>query len=255
MSTILTVSGPAGGTGKTTVAVNLSAALALYEKKVLVMDCDPRASATSWIQDKAASTGLTLSSILRNTAIPEEVIIHTDLPFLDLVPAGFDLFNIAQSLSSDVSGQALLKQVVQHHFSPEYDYIIIDAPSGFEFLSMLAMAAGDCLLVPVGPDRTSSADCRCLLKLVHYIRKTHQTRLRIAGFVFNECGSSQDIPATLEKKNLSHLSDLVFDTFIPQDVTVARAMDHQVPVLLEDINSPAGQAFLQFAREIDSIFT
>jgi chromosome partitioning protein len=192
---------------------------------------------------------------LRNTAIPEEIIIHTELPFLDLVPAGFDLFHAAQSLSGDISGQTLLKQAIQRHFSPDYDYIIIDAPPAFGFLSMLAMTAGDWLLVPVGPERTSNADCRCLLKLVHYIRKTHHARLRIAGFVFNECGSSLDFPAIMEQKKLSHLSDLVFDTIIPLDGTVVRAMNRQMPVVLEDINSPAGQAFLQFAREIDSMFT
>ena len=222
---------------------------------MLIVDCDPRATATSWFAGTDASTGVTLSSILRNTAIPEEVIIHTDLPFLDLVPAGFDLFHAAQSLSGDVSSQTLLKQVLQRHFSPDYDYIIIDAPSAFGFLSKLAMTAGDWLLVPVDPDRASNADCRCLLKLVHYIRKTHHARLRIAGFIFNECGSSQDIVATIEQRNLSHLSDLVFNTVIPLDGTVVQAMDRQVPVVIEDINSPAGQAFLQLAREIDSIFT
>lgn len=225
------------------------------KKKVLVVDCDPRASATSWIRHTDSSKELTLSSILRNTAVPEDVVAHTNLAFLDLVPAGFDLFSTGQSLSGDISGQTLLKQVVQHHFSPKYDYIIIDAPSAFGFLSMLAMAAGDWLLMPVDPDRTSNQDCQCLLKLVHYIRKTHHTRLRIAGFVFNGCRASQNIPEILENKNLSYLSDLVFDTVIPLDVTVARAMDRQLPLVLEDIHSPAGQAFLRFAKEIDSIFT
>lgn len=254
MSTILTVFGPAGGIGKTTVAVNLSAALALYEKKVLVVDCDPRASASAWIQKTESANGSNLSSMLKKTAAPEDVILPTGLPFMDLVPAGFDLFNTAQCLSRECFGETLLKQMVLQYFCPQYEYIIIDAPSSFGFLSVMALTTGDWLLAPVWPERMSNTDCQCLLKLIHYIRKTHETRLRIGGFIFNGCESSQDIQTTLEHKNKSRLSGLVFDTFIPRDFTVSRAIGHQVPVVLEDINAPAGKAFLQFAMEIDSIF-
>jgi chromosome partitioning protein len=251
---ILTVSGPAGGTGKTTMAVNLAAALALYEKKVLVVDCDPRGNATAWIGQTDSAHDRNLSLILKKKVEPAEAVEQTCLSRMDLVPAGFDLFYTAQSLSKDLSNQTRLRQVLQQHYCADYDYIIIDAPASFGFLSLLALTAGDWVIVPLWPGRTSEADYQCLLKLIHFIRKTHHTRLRIAGFVFNGCGSAQDIQVFLKNNHLTRLADLVFETFIPQDPAVVRSIDHHRPVVLEDINAPAGKAFLQFAMEIDSIF-
>ena len=254
MGTILTVSGPAGGVGKTTVAVNLAAALALYEKKVLVVDCDPRGSATAWVQKTDDAGHPDLSSLLKETAAPEDTVIHTDLPWMDLIPAGFNLFETARSLSGGVSCQTRLKVLIQQHFKETYDYVIIDAPSSFGFLSVLAMTAGEWLVVPLWPGRTREIDCQCLLRLIHFIRKTHDTRQRIAGFVFNGCGAAQEIQTFLKSQHLTRLADLVFDTFIPDDPAVGRAIDHHRPLVLEDINAPSGNAFLRFAGEIDSIF-
>jgi chromosome partitioning protein len=254
MGTILTVSGPAGGTGKTTMAVNLAAALALYEKKVLVVDCDPRGNATAWIGQTDSAHDRNLSLILKKKVEPAEAVEQTCLSRMDLVPAGFDLFYTAQSLARDLSHQTRLKQVVQQHFASDYDYIIIDSPSSFGYLSMLALTAGDWVIVPLWPGRTSETDCQNLLKLIQFIRKTHHIRLRIAGFIFNGCGSAKDIQVFLKNKHLTWLADLVFKTFIPEDPAVARSIGHHRPVVLEDINAPAGKAFLQFAMEIDSVF-
>jgi chromosome partitioning protein len=255
MGTILTVSGVTGGIGKTTVAVNLCAALALYEKKVLLIDCDPKASATTWLGKTDSIDGGNLSSVLKKKTSLADAIVKTRLAWLDLVPADFNLFATAQSLSGKAAGPTLLKQILHQPIGSLYDYIIIDAPTCFGFLSVLAMTAGQGLVVPIHPHRFSDTDCQCLLKLIHYIRKIHHTRLRIAGFVVNACENSSDIQAFLEKKHFIPLSDLVFDTRIPEDHTVIQAMEHQVPVVLADINSPAGTAFLQIAREIDSIFS
>lgn len=254
MGIILTVPGPAGGVGKTTVTVNLAAALALYEKKVLVVDCDPRASATAWIRKPGDPVQADLSSILRETAAPADAIMQTDLAFMDLLPAGFSLFHTARSLAGEVCRQIRLHAILQDHFTEKYDYIIIDAPPSFGFLTLLAMTAADWLVVPLWPDRTRETDCECLLKLIHFIRKTHGTRLRIAGFVFNGCGSAQEVRSFLNRRDLTRLEDLVFDTFIPEDPAVPRAIDLHRPLVLEDINAPSGKAFLRLAGEIDSIF-
>ncbi len=255
MGTILTVSGMTGGNGKTTVAVNLCAALALYEKKVLIVDCDPKASATLWLGKTDSPPGHNLSSMLKKTSAPADAIIQTRLAWLDLVPADFTLFTTAQSLSGKTAGPIQLKQILDQHVRSRYDYIIIDAPSCCGSLSVMALTAGDGLIVPINPNRTSDTDCQYLFKLVNYIRKTYHTRLRIAGFVFNACKNSSDIQTVLAKKYFIRLSDLVFETLIPEDLTVAKAFEHLVPVVLKDINSPAGKAFLQFAKEVDSIFS
>jgi chromosome partitioning protein len=238
MGMILTVSGPAGGVGKTTVAVNLAAALALYEKKVLVVDCDPRGSATAWVQKTDDAGHPDLSSLLRETAAPESGVIHTDLPWMDLIPAGFNLFDTARSLTGGESRQTRLKVLIQKHFKETYDYVIVDAPPSFGFLSVMAMTAGDWLVVPLWPGRTRETDCQCLLRLIH----------------FNGCESAQEIQTFLKNQHLTRLTNLVFDTFIPDDPAVVRAIDHHRPVVLEDINAPSGKAFLRFSGEIDSIF-
>jgi chromosome partitioning protein len=254
MGTILTISGQKGGIGKTVIAVNLAASLALYEKKVLVVDCDPAGCATQWVGINNPAHQQDIVSLLTGSAAAADAVTKTTLQWLDILPAGFGLFNAALPLSMDASNHTLLRQVLHDAPFAAYDFIIVDAPSSFGFLSVMALAAADWLIVPVCPGKTSETDCHCLLKLINHIRKKHHIPLKIGGFIFNCCNGANEIQAFLQKKHLTRIADLVYNTHIPSDRKVDISIEHNIPLVMQDIKAPAGQAFLQFAQEIDRIF-
>lgn len=254
MGTILTISGQKGGIGKSVIAVNLAATLALYEKKVLLVDGDPAGCATQWVGMTDPAPGHDIASLLNGSVDAADAVVKTPLGWLDILPAGFGLFETGLQLSADASSHTLLRQVLHDPSLAVYEYIIVDAPSSFGFLSVMALAAADWLIVPVHPGRMSGSDCHCLFKLINHIRKTHQIPLKIGGFVFNCCNDANDIPAFIENESLTRISDLVYTTHIPSDKGVDMSIEQKIPLVLHDIKAPAGQAFLQFAQEIDRIF-
>ena len=252
---MLTISGQKGGIGKTVIAVNLAACLAVYEKKILLIDCDPQGCGTAWAGAGDAGHRHDLVSVFTGKARFSDAIVKTPLPGLDLLPAGFGLFETALKLSESDPNQTILRLLIQEDAPSGYDYIIVDAPSNFGFLSIMALAAADWLIIPVCPGSPVTAACDCLLKLVQYIRKNHKIPVKIGGFVFNQWQAPEDILRISAMENLARIADLAYDTHIPHDPAVEKAIENKQPLVLYDIKSPAGAAFLQFAKEIDLKFT
>ncbi|MFN2357590.1 MAG: ParA family protein [Desulfotignum sp.] len=258
MAIVLTICGQKGGTGKSVVAVNLAASLALYEKKVLLIDGDPSGCSTKWIGIHNAGQGHDLVSVFTGKTRFPDAILQTSLRWLDILPAGFGLFESALKLSDKVPNQIILRLLIQEDAPSDYEYIIIDAPSSYGFLSIMAMAAADWLIVPVCPVHGASADVHCLLTLIRYIRKNHKIPLKIGGFVCNRCNDPSavdDIQRFAGPKKSFQTADLAYDTHIPWDSAVEKSIEKKMPLALYDIKSPAGSAFLNFAKEIHRIFT
>ena len=253
---MLTISGPKGGIGKSVIAVNLAATLALYEKKVLLVDCDPRGCATEWTGVSPSRSGPDIASVLNGTAGCLDAVVKTQLPWLDILPAGFGLFETALKLSGEVSGQTRLRKKLHEKVAARYGYVIVDAPSSWGVLSVMAVTAADWHIVPVCPGMMSKTDCLALLRLITYVRKTHRIGSKIGGFVFNRCHGAADSQAFLDRQALNtQMADLVYATHIPPDPGIDTAIEHRTPLVLDNIKSPAGEAFLRFGKEIDQMFT
>jgi len=249
MSTILTIAGQKGGTGKSVTAVNLAASFALLEKNTLLIDTDPQRSATHWCGIKKADYTSDLASVLSGRVKFIDAVIKTEFTYLDIIPSGFNLFQVAAKLAKHTENEKLLRLFLKD-VEKDYDYIIIDAPSSYGFLSMMAMTAADWLLVCMSIPQTGAEDFHDMLGCVKYIRSLHQVPLKIAGLVFNRCGSKKEALAFLDRHALSDAKKLVLNTVIPADDTIEKSISRKIPAALYDIKSRAASAYLDLANDV-----
>ncbi len=253
MGKVLTISGQKGGSGKSVTALNLAVSLALYEKKTLLVDCDPQGSVTEWSGTKALGYSFDLSSVLSGRTTIIEAIVNTEFNCLDILPAGFNLFSVASKLGRMVSNEKILRLFLED-IEADYDYIIIDAPSSYGFLSVTALTAADWLIIAMCPRYNSGEDIRCLLQLIKYVRDTHETPLKIVNILFNRCKTNTEINQFLANQNLSETKDLVSHIFIPEDDIVKKAIEKKIPLALYDVKSSASAAYMSFAKEMVLVF-
>ncbi|MBT3387218.1 MAG: ParA family protein [Desulfobacula sp.] len=253
MSKIITIAGQKGGTGKSITAVNLATSLALLGKKTLLIDCDPQACSTQWCGIKDLDYKCDITSVLSGRAKVIDAVVRTRINGLDIMPARFNLFQVALKLSKNSGNEKILRFFLKD-IEDEYAYIIIDSPSSYSFLSVTAMTAADWLLVCMSAQHNSIEDFYSLLQMVQYIRTTHNVPLKIAGLLFNRSETKKQIEFFMENQNLSDVKELVYNTFIPNDVAIQKSMELKIPVVLHDIKSPAAKAYLSAADELHFFF-
>jgi len=250
---IITIVGQKGGSGKSVTAVNLAASLALLEKKTLVVDCDPSAVATSCAGLNNESISVDLSSVFSGKTKLENAVLNSKLRFMDVIPSSLNLFQVASRLSKKTGNEKILR-ILLRQLIDDYEYIIIDPPSSFSFLTVTAMAASDWLVVPFQCNTGSIEPFNSLLKMIRYIRNSFQIRLRIAGLLFTMCDSREEIDRFLGRNELDGVADIVYATHIPWDDNIGKAVDEGKPVALYDLESSGSKAFMQYAIEVISLF-
>ncbi|WDP92988.1 MAG: ParA family protein [Desulfobacter sp.] len=249
MSHILTISGPRGGSGKSVTALNLSASMGLYNKKVLLVDCDPLGAVSRWSGVETVQCPFDLASVLRGKTPLDRAVVKTQFPSLDVLPAGTDLFALSLNLSRAAANEKILRLLMED-IRRDYNFIILDAPSSCGFLSIAAMTAADRLVAAMSGEDGWIGDFYALLKSVQYIRKSHDRDLKIAGISLNRCSDSQDWADGDVDGGGSGMRDLLYDNRIPDDRTVQEAVGKKTPLVLYDVNAPAARAYLGLAREI-----
>ncbi len=249
MSHVLTISGPRGGSGKSVTALNLSASMGLYQKKVLLIDCDPLGTATRCSGVRRTKSPFNLSSVLKGKVPLLRAVVNTQIASWDLLPAGPELFSVSLSLSRVAANERILQLLIED-IRNDYDVVILDTPSSWSILSIAAMTAADSLVVAMSKKDPLIADFYALLKFVQYIRKFHGVDLKIAGISLNRFqqfgGHLED---TVEGCH-SCIQDLLYKNLIPEDRAIDEAFSMKTPLVLYDVNAPAAKAYLGLAREI-----
>lgn len=253
MSKIITIANQKGGTGKSTTAVNLAASFALMEKNTLLVDCDPQGCSTMWSGINSHDHNCDISSVLSGRAHFKDAVIKNKIRYLDIMPASFDLFQVTLKLAKNPGNEKLLRLFLKD-VEDDYDYIIIDSPSSYSFLNVAAMTAADWLIINMSVHYNSGEDFQYLLRMVKYIQTTHNVPLKIAGLLFNRCATKEEIQAFIENQDLLDVKDMIYKTFIPDDDNIKKSIDLRVPVALHDVKSPAAQAYLNFAMEMNFFF-
>lgn len=249
MAMIISVANQKGGVGKTTTAVNLSAALAVLEKKVLLVDCDPQANATSGLGVNPDELENSVYECLLGQVDAEDVIYETDTPNLDLLPTRIDLVGAEVELVSE-KGRELFLQRVLEPLRSQYDYIIIDCSPSLGLITLNALTASDSVIIPIQSEYFALEGLGKLLNTVRIVQTRLNPKLAIEGLLITMYDNRLRLARQVVEDVRSHFGSLVFDTIIFRNTKLAEAPSYGKSIIMHDAASTGSVNYLNLAQEI-----
>lgn len=248
---ILAVSNQKGGEGKTTTAVNLAASLAAAEHRVLLVDLDPQANASS-------SVGFVRGAVERGTyeallggASLHEVTMPSELPYLSVVPATADLAGAEVELVGiEARESALARALAPVIDDGRYDFVVLDCPPSLGLLTVNALVAADGVIIPMQARYFSLEGLGALSGTIESVRAALNARLSIEGIVFCMFDPRTNLAQQVVAEVKAHFGGLVYETVIPVNIRLSESPSFGKPALLYDIESRGAQAYLSLAREV-----
>ncbi|KAB2960966.1 MAG: ParA family protein [Thermoanaerobaculia bacterium] len=247
MTTIYAVANQKGGVGKTTTAINLSAALAALDRRVLLVDCDPQGNATRGLG--AQATLPHLYQVLTGEAPASAAIRPSGFPNLDLLPAERDLVGVEVEFVGLDGWERRLAERLAGALDG-YDVVFLDCPPSLGHLTVLALAAADSVLVPLQCEYFALEGLSELVATVQRVADALNQGLEIDGIVLTMYDDRMKLTRDVEAEVRTHFGDAVFRTVVPRNVRLAEAPSHGRPILQYDIKSRGAEAYLALAREL-----
>lgn len=250
MGKIIALANQKGGVGKTTTAVNLAASLAILEQKVLLVDADPQANASSGvgaINLKQDSKSL-YDSMINDTPI-ESVILDTVIDNLKLVPSSIDLVGAEIELL-DVQNREYVMNKILSPLKEIYDFIIVDCSPSLGLTTINSLAAADSVIIPVQCEYYALEGLGKLLNTVKLIQAGVNKELKIEGFLLTMYDKRLNLSNQVKDEVLLHFKDMVFDTLIHRNIRLSEAPSHAQPVIIYDASSKGADQHLELAREL-----
>jgi chromosome partitioning protein len=244
---VLVVSNQKGGVGKTTTAISLGAALVARGQRILIIDLDPQANATSGLG--VAKNGAIHSVLLKEQPISESVA-HTDLEGLDLIPSGPDMAGAEVELVPVMAREFRLRSALRAA-SHLYDTVLVDCPPSLGLLTVNALAAGDGVVIPVQCEYYALEGLAQLLDTIEAVRQRLNERLEVLAIVLTMEDRRNRLSMQVIEEVRSHFPKLVARTRIPRTVRLAEAPSFGKPISLYDPSSRAAKAYDDLAREVE----
>lgn len=250
MRKIICIANQKGGVGKTTTAINLAASLAAAEKKTLLIDCDSQGNATSGVGiDKSIINKKNLYHSLIGKVPLKNVIIGTQLPLLDVVPANQDLIGIEVEFVNLENREKKLRNLL-HTLDTAYDFVIIDCPPSLGFLTINALVASDSLIIPLQCEYFAMEGLGHLLNTVKLIKTRLNPTLALAGILLTMFDTRNLLSHRVSEDVRTHLGKKVFNTVIHRNVRLSESPSHGLPIILYDIRSRGAISYMELAQEL-----
>ncbi|MDL2285330.1 AAA family ATPase [Desulfovibrio sp. OttesenSCG-928-F07] len=249
MARIIAIANQKGGVGKTTTAINLAAALAVMEKKVLVVDCDPQANSTSGLGLEHQTLEENLYSIFFSPAEARKGIHKTGIPFLDVLPATTDLVAVELELVDKIGREYYLDEVLKA-VAPDYDYILLDCPPSLGLLTLNSLCAARELLIPLQCEFFALEGIVKLLQTTEQVKKRLNPDLSILGVVLTMYDTRNKLARQVKNEVRKFMPDQLMETVVPRNVRLSEAPSHGKSIIHYDIKSKGAEAYLALAKEV-----
>jgi len=249
MARVIVIANQKGGVGKTTTAVNLAASLAVMEKKVLLIDCDPQANASSGLSIYQDQISENLYSVLFDPENARKAFVGTELPFLTVLPSAPDLVAADIELVDKPGREFYLRRLVEA-VQDEFDYILLDCPPSLGLVTLNALCAATEMLVPLQCEYYALEGIAQLLRTYDQVRKRLNPRLRLLGVVLTMYDGRNKLNRHVKREVWKCFPKLYFQTLIPRNIRLSEAPSYGKPALTHDVKSRGAEAYISLAQEV-----
>jgi chromosome partitioning protein len=248
MAVVMAIYNAKGGVGKTTTAINLGACLAERGRRTLLIDFDPQGNSTSVLKGERGFNRHIYHGVL-GLASPSEVVMPTNVPNYDFIPASSDLAGLLVELVGLDQREYFLRSFI-NQFRHNYDYILIDLPPSLSLLTVNGLVAADEVLIPVQAEYYGLEGLSQLLQTVDLIRANLRHSLKVAGAVITLYNKKERLSREVNRNLRRHFPYKVFETEIPRAISLAEAPSHGMTILSYRPDSPGADAYRRLAAEI-----
>lgn len=249
MGKIIAIANQKGGVGKTTTSVNLAASLGVLEKKVLLIDADPQANASSGLGIDVESVTAGTYQVLEHTINAKDAIQKTSSPNVDIIAAHIDLVAIEIELVDKEQREYMLKKSLEL-VKNEYDYIVIDCAPSLGLITLNSLVAADSVIIPIQCEYFALEGLGKLLNTIKSVQKLHNPKLDIEGLLLTMFDSRLRLSNQVVDEVQKHFSTMVFDTIIRRNTRLGEAPSYGESIIAYDATSKGAVNYLNLANEL-----
>ena len=249
MGKVIAIANQKGGVGKTTSAINLAASLAVLEYKVLIIDGDPQANATSGIGFDVRNVQASIYECIIDDVDPRKIVLNTEIEGLDLIPSHIDLVGAEIEMLNLPNREKVMKAVIEK-IRDDYDFILIDCSPSLGLITVNSLTAADSIIIPVQCEYFALEGLGKLLNTIKIIQTRLNPELEIEGFLLTMYDSRLNLSNQVLEEVRTHFGDMVFETTVSRNIKLSEAPSYGKPAVLYDASSRGSVNYMDLAREI-----